>query len=129
MQHNEIHHDTNNPEHDHAKEDEHQPDEEMILSERDQRMLGAESTDSTPAEEEQTEEETSSDSTEKEIEETEEIAKLREKLQDIRGPYLKLKWDAEHDQINPGQRTRYDKLKKEYEELESALKRELEKQK
>ncbi|MBI4448598.1 hypothetical protein HY641_01035 [Candidatus Woesearchaeota archaeon] len=132
MQHNEIHHDTTNPEHDHNHEDEHQADEEMIVSERDQKEMQAEA-----SAEERTDAEAHAESHAKgeahesedrpDIQETEEMQKLREKLQEIRGPYLKLKWDAEHDQINPGQKTRYDKLKKEYEELEIALRKELEK--
>ncbi len=63
------------------------------------------------------------------IEETPEMKVIRDKLAEIRGPLLKLKWDAEHDQLNPGKKPYYDKLKKDFEELESALKKEIEKQK
>ncbi|MEK6874903.1 MAG: hypothetical protein AABX52_04100 [Nanoarchaeota archaeon] len=153
MQHDEIHHDSSNPEHDHDKQDEHQEDDEQeMLSEQEQRSIGENGgklvedeelkvadpkeqdsvVDGVVVEESETDEESSDTDDDvgvKEIVETPEMVKLRDSLGEIRGKMLTMKWDYEHDQINAAKKSYYEKLKKEYDELEFALRRELEKQK
>ncbi len=48
--------------------------------------------------------------------------KAQEKMAEVRDRLMTLKWDYEHGQINPAKRDLYEKLKKEYEDLERVAK-------
>lgn len=52
------------------------------------------------------------------IEITPEQQKAKERILEIRDRLMTLKWDLEHSQINPAKKELYEKLKKEYEDLE-----------
>ncbi len=56
------------------------------------------------------------------IEVTPEQQKAKERMLEIRDKLMTLKWDLEHSQINPAKKELYEKLKKEYEDLEKVSK-------
>lgn len=60
------------------------------------------------------------------LKETPEMVKIRERLSEIKGKMLTLKWDDEHGQLNPGKKSFYEKLKVECHDLEQQLKKEIE---
>ncbi len=49
------------------------------------------------------------------------IIELREKRNVLKGKLMTLQWDVDHGQINPGKKVQYEKLKKEFEEVEKLL--------
>lgn len=51
------------------------------------------------------------------IEDSEEVKKAKERLAQIKGKYLTLRWDVEHGQINPAKKAQFEKIKPEYEAL------------
>lgn len=52
----------------------------------------------------------------------EQIKKIIEKLDEIKPALIRLQWDKEHDQLNPGKLPYLNSLEKEYNELVSQLK-------
>ncbi len=56
------------------------------------------------------------------IEVTPEQQKAKERMLEIRDRLMTLKWDLEHSQINPAKKELYEKLRKEYEDLEKVSK-------
>lgn len=51
-----------------------------------------------------------------------EILALRERRDVLKGKLMTMEWDVQHGQINPGKKVMFDRLKKEFEELELKLK-------
>ena len=51
------------------------------------------------------------------VEDSEEVKAAKERLAQIKGKVLTLRWDMEHGQINPAKKAQYEKLKPEYEKL------------
>lgn len=76
-----------------------------------------------PEKDEESKEEGSKESAEKEepapeiVEDSEEVKAAKERLAQIKGKVLTLRWDMEHGQINPAKKAQYEKLKPEYEKL------------
>jgi len=50
-----------------------------------------------------------------------EATQARTQMLEIRDRLFTLKWDYEHGQINPAKKALYEKLKKEYDELETVF--------
>ena len=50
------------------------------------------------------------------------VMELRHKRNLLKGRLMTLQWDVDHGQINPGKKVLYEKLKKEFEEVEQKLK-------
>lgn len=51
-----------------------------------------------------------------------ENAELKARVDFLKGKLLTLQWDLDHGQLNPGMRVRYDKMKKELDEIQAKLK-------
>jgi len=76
-----------------------------------------------PEKDEETPEEEAKAPSEKEepapeiVEDSDEVKAAKERLAQIKGKVLTLRWDMEHGQITPAKKAQYEKLKPEYEKL------------
>ncbi len=55
--------------------------------------------------------------------ESPEVLALRERRDVLKGKLMTMEWDVQHGQINPGKKVMFDRLKKEFDELELKLKK------
>jgi hypothetical protein len=58
----------------------------------------------------------------KQLKEDPVFIQMRERRDVLKGKLMTMEWDVQHGQINPGKKVMFDRLKKEFDELEQKLK-------